>query len=418
MFALRTLTALAVVIAAVSGPAEAQSLGDRLKKKAKEKVEQKTNQTMDRAVDGAATKAENTVKCAVTDTACAEKARAEGKTVVTDDTAPPAAASSMSAAPSKSSKPGEGAWVNYDFVPGDRPLFVEDFMKDNVGDFPKRFEFVDGNMEVAEWNGARFVRVTSWPGEFAIVLPEALPERFTMEFDATPGYSGNDMIMKFGEKAQDEVRFRRHSGKGQGGVFSREHQSLGMTPNEIGENELFHGRIMADGKYVKVYINDTRVANIPNAELGRSNKIRIYIPGKEDHPVFFGNVSIMAGGRKLYDALEEKGRVATQGIFFDTGSDRIRPESTPTLKEIGAMLKEHAELKLVIEGHTDNVGQAAANQALSEKRAAAVKQFLVDSYGIDAARLESKGLGASKPAAPNTTNEGRQTNRRVELVKA
>jgi len=201
-------------------------------------------------------------------------------------------------------------------------------------------------------------------------------------------------------------------------VFGDKHQKLGTTPAKIEENELFHGRIMADGKYVKVYMNDTRVANIPNAELGRSNKIEIEIPGKEDHPVFFGNLRIMAGGKKLYDALEESGRVATQGIFFDTGSDRIRPESTPTLKEIGTMLKEHADLKLVIEGHTDNVGQAAANQALSQKRAAAVKQFLVDSYGIDAARLESKGLGASKPAAPNTTNEGRQTNRRVELVKA
>jgi len=108
---------------------------------------------------------------------------------------------------------------------------------------------------------------------------------------------------------------------------------------------------------------------------------------------------------------------ATQGIYFDTGSDRVRPESSPTLKEIAAMLKEHEDLKLTIEGHTDNVGAAAANQSLSEKRAAAVKAALVGSYGVDAARLESKGLGATKPAAKNDTAEGRQTNRRVELVK-
>ena len=419
MSVLRTLTALSVVIAALSAPAEAQSLGDRLKRKAKEKVEQKTNQTMDRAVDGAANKAENTVKCAVTDTACAEKAKAEGKTVVAEEATPSAATAPVAAAGGDANaKPGEGAWVNYDFVPGDRAVFVDDFSKDNVGDFPKRLEFGDGNMEVAEWKGARFLRITSWPGTFSVVLPETLPERFTIEFDATPGYANNFMILRFAEKAGDDVRFRILYGKGTGGVFGDKHQTLGTTPAKIGENELFHGRIMADGKYVKVYMNDTRIANIPNAELGRSNKIEIEIPGKEDHPVFFGNLQIMAGGRKLYDALEESGRVATQGIFFDTGSDRIRPESTPTLKEIGTMLKDHADLKLVIEGHTDNVGQAAANQALSEKRAAAVKQFLVDSYGIDAARLESKGLGASKPAAPNTTNEGRQTNRRVELVKA
>lgn len=81
------------------------------------------------------------------------------------------------------------------------------------------------------------------------------------------------------------------------------------------------------------------------------------------------------------------------------------------------MLKEHADLRLAIEGHTDNVGQAAANQSLSEARAAAVRKHLVDSYGIDAARLEAKGLGATKPVGPNDTPEGRQSNRRVELVK-
>ena len=81
------------------------------------------------------------------------------------------------------------------------------------------------------------------------------------------------------------------------------------------------------------------------------------------------------------------------------------------------MLKAHADLKLMIEGHTDNVGAAAANQTLSEQRAAAVKQFLVSTYGIDAARLQTKGYGSSKPISPNTTPEGRQNNRRVELVK-
>ena len=129
------------------------------------------------------------------------------------------------------------------------------------------------------------------------------------------------------------------------------------------------------------------------------------------------NVRIAAGGKKLYDALAEKGRVATQGVLFDTGSDRIRPESTPTLKEMGTMLKEHPELKLVIEGHTDNVGVAANNQSLSEKRAEAVRQYLVDTFGIDKSRLQAKGFGSSKPTAGNDTPEGRQQNRRVELVK-
>jgi OOP family OmpA-OmpF porin len=93
-----------------------------------------------------------------------------------------------------------------------------------------------------------------------------------------------------------------------------------------------------------------------------------------ENVTMIGPVRIAAGGKKLYGALAEKGRVATHGIYFDTGSDAIRQESAPTLKEIGAMLKDHPELELTIEGHTANVGKAESNQALSERRAAAVRQ--------------------------------------------
>jgi OmpA-OmpF porin, OOP family len=81
------------------------------------------------------------------------------------------------------------------------------------------------------------------------------------------------------------------------------------------------------------------------------------------------------------------------------------------------MLKEHADLKLTIEGHTDNIGKAESNQTLSEKRAAAVRQYLIDNHQVDGARLEAKGLGQTKPVGSNDTAEGRQQNRRVELVK-
>lgn len=326
----------------------------------------------------------------------------------------PAGGAQSPSAPAQ--KPGEGVWVNYDFKPGNRPLFVEDFAKEEVGNFPRRLEFKDGNMEVAEWKGGRYLRVSSWPGTFALNLPEELPERFTLEFDATPGYSSNWLILKFDETASQDVRFRQYEGRGNAGVFGDGQQASGMTAQPL-DGGLYRGRIMADGSYVKVYINDTRVGNVPNAAIGRSKTITFEVPGHDSEPVFLTNISVMAGGKKLYDALSESGRVATQGIYFDSGSDRIRPESTPTLKEIGTMLKEHADLKLTIEGHTDNVGNAQENQALSNRRAAAVKAFLVSTYGLEAERLESTGLGDTKPVAANTTSEGRQQNRRVELVK-
>ena len=81
------------------------------------------------------------------------------------------------------------------------------------------------------------------------------------------------------------------------------------------------------------------------------------------------------------------------------------------------MLADHATLRLGIEGHTDDVGAAPANLDLSKRRAAAVKSYLVGTLKADAARLETNGFGSTKPVQPNTTAEGRQTNRRVELVK-
>lgn len=412
----RTLAAagvLALLSSTLITPAEAQfgkRLKDAVKRTAEDKAIQKATDEESKAIDSALTDGGQAARPDSTPTAPGEGAAAAPAGAAAN--AAPAAGGEKATA-----KPGEGVWVNYDFVPGTRPIFVEDFSKDNVGDFPKRLEFIEGNMEIAERDGVRFLRVTSWPGKFAIKLSEPLPERFTLEFDAVTEHAGHSIGFKFDEKATESVQFRLHQGKGQGGVYgSRE--SVGMTKQPIDPKEVFRGRIMADGRYVKVYMNDTRVGNIPNAEIGRSDQILIEVPGTEEAPGYVGNISIMEGGKKLYDALAEKGRVATQGIYFDTGSDRIRPESTPTLKEIGTMLKEHPELKLTIEGHTDNVGVAPANQTLSEKRAAAVRQYLIDNYQVDAARLQAKGLGSTKPAGSNDTPEGRQQNRRVELVKS
>jgi OmpA-OmpF porin, OOP family len=308
-------------------------------------------------------------------------------------------------------KPGEGAWANYDFKPGDRVLFADDFTKDEVGDFPRRFELVSGTMEIVDWQNTRWLRLTT-TSKFQVPLSEVLPERYTMEFDYTMP-QGEMWIYPQGKEVGGYFIFGSGATAGVGGTGPQAKSQA----NEALRNKIVHARVMADGSYVKIYVNDKRVANIPNFDPARANKILFYVDATESNPTLFGNFRIAAGGKKLYDALAAKGRVATQGIYFDTGSDRVRPESSPTLKEIGAMLQEHADLNLLIEGHTDNSGSPEANQALSEKRAAAVRQALIGNYGIDAARLSAKGMGAAKPVAPNDTPEARQNNRRVELVK-
>ena len=413
----------AFALGALPSTSEAQfgkRLKDAVKRTAEDKAIQKATTEESKAMDGALEGSGEATE------APAEAGAAQ------PSAAAPAAASSADSEPSPGAAPvapktaGEGAFVNFDFVPGDRVLFYDDYSGDNVGDFPRRLEFAEGNAEIAEWEGSRWLRVSK-SAKFAIVLPATLPDRFTLEFD----YVTNDRassswpILLNTSDAKDNwesqgghnptVRFNTD----EGGVYVGKIEASGPAGGDF-QNKVNRARIMADGKYTKVYVNGVRVGNGPNADLGRSNRVQFWIP-VYDHSganvTLLGPVRVAAGGKKLYDALTEKGRVATQGIYFDTGSDAIRQESAPTLKEIGTMLKDHADLKIAIEGHTDNVGKAESNQALSEKRAAAVRKYLIDNYQIDAARLEAKGMGQTKPAGSNDTAEGRQQNRRVELVK-
>jgi outer membrane protein OmpA-like peptidoglycan-associated protein len=111
------------------------------------------------------------------------------------------------------------------------------------------------------------------------------------------------------------------------------------------------------------------------------------------------------------------GPVAIRSILFDTGKATIRPSSTVILGVIADMLRRNPEMKIEIIGHTDNVGLAAANLELSRARAIAVKSYLVTDGGIVGSRLATAGFGATKPVADNATEEGRATNRRVELIK-
>lgn len=377
----RLLLGLAVLAVCVPEPATAQvgRLRDRVRQRVEENVGQKADRAVDRAMDGS---------------------RAGGHATT---------------AGSPDADPGEGAWLNYDFVPGDRPLFVTDFSEDAVGDFPRRLRFESGNLQVAESRGRRFLHTTDG-GVFVIPLPEALPERFTIEFDFVPGSPTMMNRLELCASCGSVIQIN-WNGAGTFNTYSTGDVTTEGTATTM-MGTVTPIRVMVDGSYVKVYAGGARVTNVPQASFGRGADLRIHLSnGVDGGATMIGNISVMAGGRRLYDALSETGRVATQGILFDTGSERIRPESTPTLLEIAAMLEEHPDLRIAIEGHTDSAGAAAANQALSERRAAAVREYLVD-QGIDAGRLEWRGLGSSAPAASNDTPEGRQQNRRVELVRS
>lgn len=124
-----------------------------------------------------------------------------------------------------------------------------------------------------------------------------------------------------------------------------------------------------------------------------------------------------AAGTGIEQSLATTGHAVVYGIYFSFNSDVIRSESEPVLKEIAALLSRHPDWRLHVDGHTDNVGGAVFNLALSTRRSAAVKKALVERYHITDARLATAGFGLSAPKATNDTLEGRALNRRVELSK-
>ena len=409
-----------LVVAPTPASAQLGGLKKKIEKRIK-KIEKKADRTVDKEVDQAFAITENEILCMSGDSECNSKAEKDGKTVVLTDEKGNEISQAMAM------KPGEGVWANYDFVPGETVLFYEDYENDKVGDFPRRLEFLRGNWEIVEWEGRRLLRNTG-PRHAAvkIVLSRELPESFTIELDAHFTHSNHRMIIattapKPGANWSSlEGNFFQIGVAHGTGVATRVKGGVEST-NQSAEVEkgMVPIRIMVDGRYAKVYVQERRVANIPNAEFPRSAEIYIenIYSGSEERPLYLGPIRIAEGGRDLYDKLAEDGRVATQGILFAVNSSEILPESTPTLEEIGTMLQEHEDLRIRIEGHTDATGDDASNQTLSEKRAGAVRRFLVDTYGIDESRLESQGFGESSPVDTNDTPEGQQNNRRVELIK-
>ena len=117
----------------------------------------------------------------------------------------------------------------------------------------------------------------------------------------------------------------------------------------------------------------------------------------------------------IVQKLEEEGFV-TLYINFDSGKYTIKPESYKIIDDIAAALRAKPDMKVKLEGHTDNVGNARANKKLSDDRAKAVMNAIV-AKGIDSSRLVAEGFGLEKPIADNNTAEGRAQNRRVELVR-
>lgn len=326
-------------------------------------------------------------------------------------------------------------WANYDFVPGDRLLYVHDFEGTRVGNFPSRLDYLAGTLDVVRLGTGKDARHALRVGEgtsesgpsgrgcFSIPLPETLPEQFTLEFRVmTTDPLGRASIDVFSDGSDDTPDPRCTYPPKPHLYVEVDEQGLQLpggygAARSGGDAGFDPGRWSAvalgcDGAYCKMYVDGVRVANVPRFEFPRADRLHVFM-NVYRYGLFLDDLRIAEGGaRSLYDDLMSEGAISTTAIRFDTGSARIRPESAGLLSEVAAMLTQHHDLALVVEGHTDRQGTDEANQALSEARAASVAAWLVG-RGVDAARLRTVGYGESQPVALDGTPEAMAENRRV-----
>jgi OOP family OmpA-OmpF porin len=390
---------LVVAIAAFASPACAQfgSLGDKLKQKAAEKVQEK----LDQKGEAEATPADSTA------------AAAEAATPA----ATPAAGGTATAEDMK-------LYTKYDFVPGDKVIFYDDLSREELGEFPSRWRLDEGVFEIANQGGKNYILCTDEGGIRPRIAVGPLPPKYTIEMEfyvKSLEAKSHWFFIKWFDADGSEI--------GNFAVRDHDRTSLRLGNDDLASKTLpaplgpgIHTmRIMATQTTMKCYVDNERVANVPATEGFLPTDIGVWmdpwLDEEQPNPMLIGTFRYAEGGKTLKQQLDETGRIVSHGILFDSGSAKIKAESYKTLADIAKLMTDDPALRLSIEGHTDSDGSDAANLALSQGRADAVKAYFVQTYTIDGGRLEAKGWGESKPIDTNDTPEGKANNRRVEFVK-
>ncbi len=381
-------------------PAEAQVL-----KKLKKKVEKKVDKEIDKTLD-TTKKEKDTTKI---DSIQGNK-KGEKKGGVTDkgDGQQQTEASELTL-----------NWSKYDFVPGDKVIFEDNLENEENGEFPSRWDLVDGTTENAQFGGENIIMFRGGAPKIIPYLknPEIdyLPEVFTVEFDLYLNNPNSFQVYFYDYKNQRKsTDFRaldiRYNGLSLSPASSR-------IPNKgTIQDQWAHIAIAYTNGKMKAYINETRLINIPHLAFDPMG-ITLYAYSASDQYKFYvKNFRIAEGGVKFYDRFLQDGKIVSNGIRFDVGKASLLPESMGVINEIYDLLAEHPEVKVSVEGHTDSDGDFDMNQQLSDDRAMTVMNQLV-AMGIAKDRLISKGFGESKPMDTNDSPEGKANNRRVEFVK-
>jgi OOP family OmpA-OmpF porin len=332
--------------------------------------------------------------------------------------------------PLKDASSALAAYSKFDFIPGEKVIFFDDFSQDAVGDFPALW-FSNGSGEV--------VTLNNYPGKWMQITANGCyyPERdlqttenFTVEFDLIPGSESFEVGFFL---VAGDIKNPMEGGAipGKAGVktsitgyatyfssyFNGAYALDGSKDIVLKGNEKMHVSYWVQKQRLRIYINETKVIDSPRLmPVGYKYNMLRFEMGGETKP-YIANFRVAAGLPDTRNKLITEGKLVTYGIYFDVNKDVVKPESYGTLKEIAGILNEVPDVKVKIFGHTDSDGEDANNMDLSKRRAASVKNELVKSFGVNGARLETDGLGESKPVAPNDTPVNKALNRRVEFIK-
>ena len=421
------------------------NVGQKIKDKVTQRADQKIDQAIDKGLDKTEEEAEKSTK-----TKTKTKTDNGVKTKVKTNSEPEDGGSEASSSVINASQqsPSFASYSKFDFVPGEKVIFFDDFATDNVGDFPVKWN-TNGNGEVVTNNvyPGKWLKMRNATTYLPEITSGKFPENYTIEYDmvasgedrhgslyleltslpnkkdvpAASDPTANGGLFLISELMPEGVVRYLVSSAPAGSGYGDPSTDLNDQTLNNKPNEKFHVSIAVNKTRFRYYVNETKVLDLPRIMPAMGiNSIVLRMWGwADDHPfdALLSNFRYAEGVVDVRSKLITEGKFVTRGILFDVNSDRIKPESNGALKEIAQVLKDNPTVKVKIIGHTDSDGNATSNLDLSKRRAAAVRTALSSSFGVEAARLQTDGKGASEPASPNTSAEGKANNRRVEFIK-
>jgi OmpA-OmpF porin, OOP family len=326
-------------------------------------------------------------------------------------------------APPAPSQQPEFTTLKSTFIPGEKTIFYDDFSDMGPDDAPPHFKVRGAAPELRVAGNTRQLTVIQSRTVLAPNLT-ALPANFTLEAELAceTGNHRADILIKLFSKNKEVFHLVFYASDPTSDLVA----SMRAPYSELGRKR-FNTKWNEPGKLalwlqngrLRVFFKGDKQLDFNQVEMPPIDKVEIEhgLSGANAKSIGYRMVRFAESTPDFSQMITSSGRYVTHGILFDTDSDRLKPESAPVIQSIAMGLETNPNLKLLIEGHTDSVGNADHNMDLSRRRAEAVKSVLVGQFKVDTARLSTAGMGATKPIDSNDTPQGRSQNRRVELVK-